>query len=207
MRLHRCNRRAVRSATYSAAFLRADFFLTAGLAGAAAVRVGGLARGFDAGPWRVRRSLGARRRLLACGAAVLAERAWLVDLGLRRLALPAAGFARFGGPLAGAAPARSSVAHLLRPARRASIALLERDRLRRQVARQCGVDAIMADIGPVAAALDHDRSALARMLAERAAGIGAEAALRGPLAIFSAISVTARLRPISSTSSPASRLA
>ena len=73
---------------------------------------------------------------------------------------------------------------------------------------QRGVDAVVADIGAVAAVLDHDRPALVGMVAERAAGIGAEAAaLARALAFFSAISVTARLRPMVSTSSPASRLA
>ena len=41
---------------------------------------------------------------------------------------------------------------------------------------QRGVDAVMADIGAVAALLDHHRATLVGMVAERAAGIGAEAA-------------------------------
>ena len=49
--------------------------------------------------------------------------------------------------------------------------------------RQRGVDAVVADIGSVAAVLGDDRAALVGMLAERPAGIGAEAAaLPGPCA-------------------------
>ena len=40
--------------------------------------------------------------------------------------------------------------------------LVERDRLRRLVAGQRGVDAVVADVGPVAAVLHHDRAALLR---------------------------------------------
>ena len=39
-----------------------------------------------------------------------------------------------------------------------------------------GVDAVVADVGPVAAVLDHDRAAFVRVLSQRLAGIGAEAA-------------------------------
>src|SRR5262245_15640645 len=54
--------------------------------------------------------------------------------------------------------------------------LLEGNRLRRHIGRQGGVDAIVTRIGSVAAVLDHDRTALVGMVAERAAGIGGEAA-------------------------------
>ena len=54
--------------------------------------------------------------------------------------------------------------------------LFQRDRLRRHVGGQRGVDAVVADIGTIAAVLHHHRAALVGMLAERAAGIGAEAA-------------------------------
>ena len=55
--------------------------------------------------------------------------------------------------------------------------LLERDGLGRLVGRQRRIDAVVADIGTVAALLGHDRAALGRVIAERAARIGAEAAL------------------------------
>src|SRR6185436_12098423 len=51
----------------------------------------------------------------------------------------------------------------------------ERDRLGRLVARDRGVNAAGRDVGAIAAVLDGD-AAKARMLAERLAGIGAEAA-------------------------------
>ncbi len=47
--------------------------------------------------------------------------------------------------------------------------LFERDGFRRHVGRQRGVDAVVADIGAVAAVLDHDRAALVGMIAERPA--------------------------------------
>ena len=70
--------------------------------------------------------------------------------------------------------------------------LLERDGLRRHVGRQRGVDAVMADIGAVAAVLDHDRAALVGMIAERAAGIGAEAAALAGLGASSRRSASPR---------------
>ena len=54
--------------------------------------------------------------------------------------------------------------------------LVERDGLRRLVVRQVGVDAVVADVGAVAAVLGDDHAALLRMLAELLAGVGAEAA-------------------------------
>src|ERR1700728_1304813 len=53
---------------------------------------------------------------------------------------------------------------------------LERDGLGRLVARQRRIDAGVTDIGAVTAVLGGDRSALGRVVAERAARIGAEAA-------------------------------
>src|SRR6202011_1128397 len=53
---------------------------------------------------------------------------------------------------------------------------VERDRLRRLVARQGRVDTVVADVGAVAAVLRRHRAALYRMLAERPAGVGTEAA-------------------------------
>src|SRR6185369_380540 len=51
----------------------------------------------------------------------------------------------------------------------------ERDRLRRLVARDRGVNTAGRDVGAIAAVLDRD-AAKAWMLAQRLAGIGAEAA-------------------------------
>ena len=48
--------------------------------------------------------------------------------------------------------------------------LVECDGLRRLVARQRRVDAVVADIGTVAPLLGDDRAALLRVVAERAAG-------------------------------------
>src|SRR5262249_44719234 len=62
--------------------------------------------------------------------------------------------------------------------------LLQRDGVGRHVGRQRGVDAIVADIGAIAAVLDHDRPALVGMIAERAAGVGAEAPLAWPLGLL-----------------------
>ena len=74
-------------------------------------------------------------------------------------------------------PARSRAGRLRRASsrRRASARASSRPTasssvigLRRLVARQVGVDAVVADVGPVAAVLDDDRAALLRMVAERA---------------------------------------
>src|SRR5712672_420936 len=54
--------------------------------------------------------------------------------------------------------------------------LRQRDLIGRDVARQRRVDAGIAHIGAVAAVLGHDRTAF-RVIADRASGIGAEAAL------------------------------
>src|SRR5262249_60921718 len=54
---------------------------------------------------------------------------------------------------------------------------VERDRCGGQVGRQRGVDAVVAGIGPVTSVLHHDGTAFVGMIAERAAGIGAAAAL------------------------------
>src|ERR1700758_4779733 len=54
--------------------------------------------------------------------------------------------------------------------------LLKRHRVRRLVGRQRRVDAVVADIGAIAAVLRNDRAALDRMVAERPAWIGAKAA-------------------------------
>src|SRR5262245_22487422 len=62
--------------------------------------------------------------------------------------------------------------------------LLERDALRRDVRRQRGIDSVVAHIGPVAAAFDDDGPAFVRVLAERTARIGAEAALARSLRAF-----------------------
>ena len=86
-------------------------------------------------------------------------------------------------------------------------ASVERHRLRRFVAGYRGVDAVVADVGPIAAILDDDRPALVGMFAERLAGSAPKRRPFFGLAIFSAINVTARLRPTVRTSSPSSRLA
>src|SRR5262249_37492506 len=57
----------------------------------------------------------------------------------------------------------------------------QRDRFRGEVGRQRGVHPVVAGIGPVTSVLDHDGAALVGMIAERAAGIAAAAALVGPL--------------------------
>src|SRR5215475_14164512 len=57
--------------------------------------------------------------------------------------------------------------------------LLERDRLRRYVGRQRGVDAVVTHVGSIAPILHHHRATLVGMIAQRASGIGAEAALAG----------------------------
>src|SRR5262245_6245086 len=93
--------------------------------------------------------------------------------GLRLPRRLARGAARRRGALLAAA-ARAS--HLDEPDR-----LLERDRIHRHVGRERGVDAVVVHIGPVAPALYHDRAALVGMIAERAPGIGAEAAPARPL--------------------------
>ena len=68
---------------------------------------------------------------------------------------------------------------------------------------QRGVDAVMADIGAIAAVLDHDRRRPCRDgRPATARDRRRTAALARALAFFSAISVTARLRPTVSTSSP-----
>src|SRR5580658_831039 len=54
--------------------------------------------------------------------------------------------------------------------------LCKRDALRGFVGRQCRVDAVVADVRPVAAVLGRDRAAPGRMVAERAPGVGAETA-------------------------------
>src|SRR5262249_15383713 len=62
--------------------------------------------------------------------------------------------------------------------------LLQRDGVGRHVGRQRGVDAIVADIWTIATVLDHDRPALVGMIAERAAGVGAEAPLAWALGLL-----------------------
>ena len=84
--------------------------------------------------------------------------------------------------------------------------LVERDRLRRLVVRQRRVDAVVRNVRSVASGLHHDGAAAA-------GGRRAVCPDRPPrrprpgLAILSAISATARLSPMVSTSSPVSRFA
>ena len=95
----------------------------------------------------------------------------------RRCGLGAAWRALAAGCLAGRAlAARGRAAAALGAGVDQRGRLVERDRLRRLVVRQVGVDAVVADVGAVAAVLGDDRAALLRMLAELPAGIGAEAA-------------------------------
>ena len=94
------------------------------------------------------------------------------------------------------------------PFRRSGQRLLERHRHRVLALRQRRVDLAAVHIGPVFAVAHGDLAAAIGMVAEflqrrrRAA-----APRRGPWRCFSAITVTARLRPIENTSSMLSRLA
>src|ERR1700722_20286331 len=86
----------------------------------------------------------------------------------------------FAGFRLGRGAGRAAAARRRLAARRPRIderdRLVQRDGLGRLVGRQRGIDAVVADIGAVAAGLGHDRAALVRVLAARAAGIGAETA-------------------------------
>src|SRR6266566_2734682 len=62
--------------------------------------------------------------------------------------------------------------------------VLELHRLRRLVGRQRGVDAVVADIGSVAAVLGDDCTALDRMLAQRSPGVRAEPAAPSALELL-----------------------
>src|SRR5262249_7491921 len=62
--------------------------------------------------------------------------------------------------------------------------LLERDLVRVLVIRDGGVDAVVGHVGPVAPLLDQDRRATLRMVTERAARIGAEAAALAGIGAF-----------------------
>src|SRR5271169_3670637 len=93
-----------------------------------------------------------------------------------------------GGPLAGASGAPRGALGFARPCvwRRTPVGagvdqsngLFERNCLRRLVRRQRRIDAVMADIRPIAALLRHDRTATCRMVTERTARISAEALAR-----------------------------
>ena len=148
--------------------------LAAGFAGAGFLAV--LARAVDVGFFGFesgrRRSVGVdaavshqprRRRLRPCPSPSSASPSRLFGFRLRPLA-------RRALAAAGAFGARGDQAERL----------LERDRLRRLVARQRRVDAVMGDVRPVAAFLHQDRAALVGVVAERAAGIAAEAARADP---------------------------
>src|SRR5262245_21073658 len=120
------------------------------------------------------------RGLRAAGLGLLRGRLLRLRLGLLRLLRTVLGccrLARLGATLW--LPAGS--------ARRAGIKqgkrLFEGHRLRRHVGGQCGVDAVVAHVGSVAAVLHHHRATLIRVLSERATGIGAETALARSLGL------------------------
>src|SRR5476651_795054 len=97
-----------------------------------------------------------------------------------RGALAALAAARFFGLAAGAAAFGGSSARRKRPARGAGVdqphGLVERNGLRRLLVRQVGVDAVVADVRPIAAVLGDDHAALLGMVAKLLARVGAEAA-------------------------------
>src|ERR1017187_7757664 len=94
------------------------------------------------------------------------------------LAAAAAGFFGLagGGLAAGGAASLRGISHQGGTGIEQDDGFVERHGFRRLVARERGVDAIVTDIGPVAAVLNDDRTALVGMLAQRFAGIGAKAA-------------------------------
>src|SRR5271170_2843707 len=122
-----------------------------------------------------------RRGGLSCGGTVMPGGTIGLGLALRAGLFR---FRRLGGRLLrcsglrGLAAARRLAAGPLRARGDERQSLVQRDRLRRLVAGQGGVDTVMGDVGPVAAVLHQHGAALVRMVAERAAGVAAEAAAR-----------------------------
>ena len=159
---------------------------------------------------RARRGQAASRQLVAIapvqsaarGAARWRSLAWPRPAVLARLRALALRFAARA-----AAGASCAAAALRRPSRLALGALRREQRDRRVqgeavgvgALRQRGDDAVMADIGPVAAAIERDR----RRPRDGGRARAAIAARAAPPVLASASSVTARLRPMVSTSSSA----